>query len=77
MIITKKQLRRRIEESRYIPAQLRDLVFADITAKKRWMWETELIMEEKYRRIEHNHSTSTFSKTIHHDCETHNTDHAL
>lgn len=76
MIITKKQLSRRIERSRYIPFTLRGLVFSSIVAKRRLMWETELIkMEEKCRQLnEISRHGMTFK---HHDCKTHNTDHAV
>ena len=42
MILTKKQLRRRIEQSA-IPARLHSIAFAEITKHRRLMWETELI----------------------------------
>lgn len=76
MIITKRQLSRRIEKSRYIPIILRGLVFGSIVAKKRLIWETELIkMEERYRRMD---EISRHGMTFeHHDCKTHNTDYAV
>lgn len=76
MIITKKQLSRRIEKSIYIPLVLRGLVFNSIVAKKRLMWETELIkMEERCRQMD---EISRHGMTFeHHDCKTHNTDHAV
>lgn len=76
MIITKRQLSRRIERSRYIPFTLRGLVFSSIVAKRRLMWETELIkMEEKCRQLD---EISRHGMTFkHHDCKTHNTDHAV
>lgn len=46
MILTKKQLRRRIEQSA-IPARLHSIAFAEITKHKRIMWETELIKADK------------------------------
>ena len=80
MIITKRQLSRRIERSRYIPFTLRGFVFSSIVAKRRLMWETELIRwEQLYLKCHYirSVSTPTFCKTIHHDCKTHNTDHAV
>lgn len=76
MIITKRQLSRRIERSRHIPFTLRGLVFSSIVAKRRLMWETELIkMEEKCRQLD---EISRHGMTFkHHDCKTHNTDHAV
>ena len=76
MIITKRQLSRRIERSRYIPFTLRGLVFSSIVAKRRLMWETELIKtEEKCRQLD---EISRHGMTFkHHDCKTHNTDHAV
>ena len=76
MIITKKQLSRRIEKSIYIPFVLRGLVFSSIVAKKRLMWETELIkMEERCRQMD---EISRHGMTFeHYDCKTHNTDHAV
>lgn len=76
MIITKKQLSRRIERSRYIPFTLRGLVFSSIVAKKRLMWETELIkMEEICRHIDEiSRHGMTFES---YDRKTHNTDHAV
>lgn len=76
MIITKRQLSRRIEKSRYIPFTLRGLVFSSIVAKKRLMWETELIkMEERCRQI---YEISRYGMTFkEHDYKTHNTDHAV
>ena len=76
MIITKKQLSRRIEKSRYIPFTLRGLVFSSIVAKKRLMWETELIkMEERCRQIDEiSRHGMTFES---YDRKTHNTDHAV
>ena len=49
MILTKKQLRRRIEQSA-IPARLHSMAFAEITKHKRLMWETELIKTDKAYR---------------------------
>lgn len=77
MIITKKQLRKAIERSRIHPA-LRHYVFQSITGNyRRWMWETELIRMETTILSRNGNTAPTFSKTIHHDCETHNTDHAV
>ena len=73
MIITKRQLSRRIEKSRYIPFILRGFVFSYIVEKKRLIWEMELIkMEERYRRID-----EIFRHGMTFDCKTHNTDHAV
>lgn len=80
MIITKKQLRKAIVSNKYIPFADHDLIFSLITSKKRWMWETELIRwEQLYLKCYDIRSvpTSAFCKTIHHDCKTHNTDHAV
>ena len=76
MIITKRQLSRRIEKSRYIPLILRGLIFSSIVAKKRLMWETELIkMEEIYRQMDEiSRHGMTFESYNH---KTHNTDHAV
>lgn len=46
MILTKTQLRRRIEHSA-IPVRLHSVAFAEITKHKRLMWETELIKADK------------------------------
>lgn len=80
MIMTKKQLRKAIVSNKYIPFADHDQIFSIIAAKKRWMWETELIRwEQLYLKCYDIRSApaSAFSKTIHHDCETHNTDHAV
>lgn len=80
MIITKKQLRRAIERSNFIPPSMKEYYFLTISAKKRWMWETELIRwKQLYLKCHYirSVSTPTFCKTIHHDCKTHNTDHAV
>lgn len=76
MIITKRQLSRRIERSRYIPFTLRGLVFSSIVAKRRLMWETELIkMEERCRQLDEISRHGMIFE--HYDCKTHNTDHAV
>ena len=80
MIMTKKQLRKAIVSNKYIPFADHDQIFSFITSKKRWMWETELIRwEQLYLKCHYIRSvpTPTFCKTIHHDCKTHNTDHAV
>lgn len=77
MIITKRQLRKAIERSRIHPA-LHHYVFQSITNNyRRWMWETELIRMETTILSRNGNTASTFCKTIHHDCKTHNTDHAV
>ena len=79
MILTKKQLRKRIEQSA-IPARLHSIAFAEITKHRRLMWETGLIRwEQLYLKCHYIRSvtTPTFCETIHHDCKTHNTDHAV
>lgn len=77
MIITKKQLKKRIEESERIPPVIRKLVLKEITAKRRLMWETELVRWEKRYMNCRTSAAPASGKTIHHDCETHNTDHAV
>lgn len=80
MIITKRQLRKAIVSNKYIPFADHNLIFSLITSKKRWMWETELIRwEQLYLKCHYIRSvpTPTFCETIHHDCKTHNTDHAV
>ena len=61
MILTKKQLRRRI-------------AFAEITKHKRIMWETELIKADKAYR---DAAEGCKTRTPHSDMITHNEEHAI
>lgn len=73
MILTKKQLRRRIEQSA-IPARLHSIAFAEITKHRRLMWETEFIKFDKAYR---NAIKGCETRTPHSDMITHNEDHAI
>ena len=73
MIITKKQLRRAIERSRCIPPSMKGYYFINISSKKRWLWETELLKAEL---IYMTFSDSKTHERITHG-DTHNTDHAV
>ena len=73
MILTKKQLRRRIEHSE-IPARLHSVAFAEITKHRRLMWETELIKADKAYKDAAEGYKVRMSRT---DTITHNTDHAV
>lgn len=73
MILTKKQLRRRIEQSA-IPARLHSIAFAEITKHKRIMWETEFIKADvAYRDAAKGYK----SRMSHTDTITHNEEHAI
>lgn len=73
MILTKKQLRRRIEQSA-IPARLHSIAFAEITKHKRLMWETELIKADvAYRNAAEGYkSSASWTNTL-----TYNEEHAI
>lgn len=73
MIITKKQLRKRIEQSA-IPARLHSIAFAEITKHKRIMWETEFIKADKAYRdaAEGYKSSASWTNTL-----TYNEEHAI
>ena len=73
MILTKKQLRRRIEQSA-IPTRLHSIAFAEITKHKRLMWETELIKADKaYRDAAEGYKTRvSWTNTL-----TYNEEHAI
>ena len=73
MILTKKQLRRRIEQSA-IPTRLHSIAFAEITKHKRLMWETELIKADKaYRDAAEGYKTRVlWTNTL-----TYNEEHAI
>ena len=75
MILTKKQLRRRMEQSA-IPARLHSVAFAEITKHRRLMWETELFKADfRYRRGAGMFQTDSADLCA--DGESHNTDHAI
>ena len=73
MILTKKQLRKRIEQSA-IPARLHSMAFAEITKHRRLMWETELIKADKAYR---DAAEGCKTRTPHSDMITHNEEHAI
>lgn len=73
MILTKKQLRRRIEHSA-IPARLHSIAFAEIIKHRRLMWETEFIKFDKAYR---NAIKGCETRTPHSDMITHNEEHAI
>lgn len=73
MILTKKQLRRRIEQSA-IPARLHSIAFAEITKHRRLMWETELIKTDKAYRDAAEGYKPRMSRT---DTITHNEEYAI
>lgn len=73
MILTKKQLRRRIEQSA-IPARLHSIAFAEITKHRRLMWETEFIKADKAYKDAAEGYKSRMSRT---DTITHNEEHAI
>lgn len=73
MIITKKQLRKRIEQSA-IPARLHSIAFAEIIKHRRLMWETEFIKADKAYRDAAEGYKALMSRT---DEVTHNEEHAI
>lgn len=73
MILTKKQLRRRIEQSA-IPARLHSIAFAEITKHRRLMWETEFIKADVAYRDAAKDYKARMSRT---DTITHNEEHAI
>lgn len=73
MILTKKQLRKRIAQSA-IPARLHSIAFAEITKHRRLMWETELIKADKAYKDAAEGYKVRMSRT---DTITHNEGHAI
>ena len=73
MILTKKQLRKRIEQSA-IPARLHSIAFAEIVKHKRLMWETEFIKADVAYRNAAKGYKARMSRT---DTITHNEEHAI
>ena len=84
MIITKRQLRKAIERSEFIPPSMKEYYFLTISAKKRWMWETELIKCERFYQSNSkcfkdyfDSSARQIEEMRQHIFKTHNTDHAV
>ena len=84
MIITKRQLRKAIERSEFIPPSMKEYYFLTISAKKRWMWETELIKCERFYQSKSkcfkdyfDSSAKQIEEMRQHIGKTHNTDHAV
>lgn len=73
MILTKKQLRKRIAQSA-IPARLHSMAFTEITKHKRLMWETEFIKADKAYR---DAAEGCKTRMPHADMITHNEEHAI
>lgn len=84
MIITKKQLRKAIERSNFIPPSMKEYYFLTISIKNRLMWETELIKCERFYQSNSkcfkdyfDSSAKQIEEMRQHIVKTHNTDHAV
>ena len=84
MIITKKQLRKAIERSNFIPPSMKEYYFLTISIKNRLMWETELIKCERFYKSNSkcfkdyfDSSAKEMKEMRRHIIKTHNTDHAV
>ncbi len=84
MIITKKQLRKAIERSNFIPPSMKEYYFLAISIKNRLMWETELIKCERFYKSNSkcfkdyfDSSARQIEEMRQHIVKTHNTDHAV
>lgn len=84
MIITKKQLRKAIERSDFIPPSMKEYYFLTISIKNRLMWETELIKCERFYKSNSkcfkdyfDSSARQIEEMRQHIVKTHNTDYAV
>ena len=77
MIITKKQLKKAIERSEFLPPSMKEYYFHAILSTSRLMWETELIKKEQmYKEWFDIIDEVRRPETAGH-IKTHNTDHAV